>query len=163
MQTCMWCKGRFPKLDGPVHPYIESTPGCWDAYSRLLALKYQEASTFNEVNQIIADTYAVQHPGQPSPKARQSVWCHLVSLYYSFEKGALPEAARKKLTACVEQKKERPWLEPPSFEGTKTVDDVLEAKNPQQRSLAAKEWGQSVWEVWFKKYPDEITSAAINA
>jgi hypothetical protein len=67
----MWCKGDFEAIEGPVHEYMESTPGCWAAFSKVLAAEYENYRTLGDVHRLTADTYAVQHPGQPARKSTQ--------------------------------------------------------------------------------------------
>ena len=81
IERCMWCGDRHGLTEGPVHDYIESTPGCWDAYSKVLATEFAEWFELSETNRLTVDTYAVQHPGRPGRKAIQSVNGHLVSLF----------------------------------------------------------------------------------
>lgn len=69
LQQCMWCKGMFPTLNGPVHKYMESTPGCWATFGRVLAREYEDQRLFG-VHRLTVDSYAVQHPGVPN---RQSI------------------------------------------------------------------------------------------
>jgi len=39
---CPGCGGTFPLLGGPVHRYMESSPGCWAAYGVVLAREYSD-------------------------------------------------------------------------------------------------------------------------
>ena len=59
---CLGCGGEFREMDGPTHPYVLSSAGCWAAYGELLALEYEDR-TYAVVNRLSVDTYAVQHPG----------------------------------------------------------------------------------------------------
>ncbi len=66
-------------MNGPTHPYMESSPGCWHVYGEILARQFSDPG-LRDVQRFTADTYAVQHPGRPSPVAIQSVCGHLMSL-----------------------------------------------------------------------------------
>jgi hypothetical protein len=69
----------FPESDGPVHRYMESSPGCWAAFGEVLAREYSDFN-YARMHRLTVDSYAVQHPGQPSPQSIQSVALHLISL-----------------------------------------------------------------------------------
>jgi hypothetical protein len=92
MLTCIGCGGRFADLDGPVHEYMESSPGCWAAFGNVLARECEDRSLF-PVHRLSVDAYAVQHPGGSSRKAIQSVGMHLSRLCMVFERGLSPEDA----------------------------------------------------------------------
>jgi hypothetical protein len=71
---------------------------------------------------MLIDAYAVQHPGQPSPQAIQSVVVHLLTLYGVFVAGvAIDKTAwirQRALRKRREDKRDRMgWLSPPSFAG----------------------------------------------
>ena len=42
-ESCFSCGAEVPKSDGPVHKYIDSSPGCWAAFGEVLA---RECSDF---------------------------------------------------------------------------------------------------------------------
>lgn len=70
--SCMWCSGAFPEVAGPTHKYMQSTPGCWAAFGRVLAREYGDQRYF-AVHRLTVDAYAIQHPGIPSRQSIQSV------------------------------------------------------------------------------------------
>lgn len=37
MRRCVGCGASVPDVEGPVHPYMESSPGCWQWYGELNA------------------------------------------------------------------------------------------------------------------------------
>ena len=65
---CVGCGARVPKMDGPTHRYMEASPGCWHVYGQVLARDYTDPF-LRAVHRLTTDTYAVQHPGRPSPVA----------------------------------------------------------------------------------------------
>ena len=36
---CPGCRGRFPHIDGPTHPHMDSSAGCWAASGEVLAAR----------------------------------------------------------------------------------------------------------------------------
>src|SRR5437764_1070524 len=120
----MWCKGDFDAIEGPVHEYMESTPGCWSAYSKVLAVEYENYQVLHDVHRLTVDAYAAQHPGQPSRKSMQSVWGHLVAMYFYLERGLDGEKTRLQLKRFVESGPELFWLPPPDFAGSLNVGHV---------------------------------------
>lgn len=159
-EACMWCLGEFKTTEGPVHEYIQSTPGCWAAYGRLLAKEYENYEQFSNIHRLTTDTYAIQHPGQTSRKSTQSVWGHLIALYFVLIKNLDGDSARNMLKIFVESKPQLEWLAPPSFEGTLTVADVLQANSDNEHIALVQKWTDSVWNVWYTKHKEKIDSAA---
>ncbi len=158
METCPWCKGIFQKCNGPTHSYIESSPGCWQTYGMILRKEYEYYSELSDIHRLTVDTYAVQHPGSPSRKSTQSVWGHLVSLFYVLEMGLTGDAAREKLKQFIESNSDLKWLDPPDFTGTRTVADVIQETSSEKHTEAVLVWAKSVWALWKIKHKSEIYS-----
>lgn len=144
---CCGCGEDFPDSTGPTHAYMLSSPGCWDAYGRVLAREY-ENSPYAPLHRLTVDAYAVQHPGVDGPQARNSVGIHLSRLSLMFDYGWSVERANEAMLAITAKKRQYPWLAPPSACGTVTVKDVLDAQNPSDHLRAVERWAQSVWQAW---------------
>jgi hypothetical protein len=157
-ERCNWCLGEFDKIDGPTHEYIESIPGCWAVYGQILSKEYEDYPHLGNIHRLTVDTYAVQHPGQPSRKSTQSVWGHLVSLYCVLERKTNGDIAREMLKKFIESKPKLGWLKPPSFEGTFTVADVVTAKTEDEHIALVRKWAESVWKAWYSIHKEEIDS-----
>lgn len=137
---CVGCGLVSPPAQGPTHPYMLSSPGCWSLYSELLA---------HGAGPMTVDTYAVQHPGVPERRARQSVAVHLISLCAAFERDWPPERAPHLITSAIAARPAGgwPWLAPEPPIGTLTVFDVLLADAPN-RAQAVRAWAEDVWAVY---------------
>lgn len=152
---CFSCKGLVPDIDGPTHSYMLSSPGCWHVYGEILAKEYAPENYDQHVHHTTTNTYAVQHPGEPERRSIQSVNAHLLWLYVVLENGLRGEAAQGFLKEAVEDKEfqtQFSWLEPPSFDGTLTVADVIQAEGPEEHAELVQEWSASVWKVWKDKH-----------
>jgi hypothetical protein len=147
VEACMWCKGRFPVLEGPVHAYIESTPGCWAAFGRVMAREYSDPELL-DIHPLTVDAYAVQHPGQPSRKSIQSVALHLVRLCLVTEQGLADEAFKRAMLAAVSRKSEYCWLQPPSSLGELTIGDIEARADVRQHIAVVRRWAAQMWQVW---------------
>lgn len=144
---CMWCKGTFTDESGPTHAYMQSTPGCWAAYGRVLAREYQDQRYF-PVHRLTVDAYAVQHPGVPSRQSIQSVGVHLVRLCLFLEQGLTPERANAAMLAAAQHKQQYHWLEPPPSLGSLTVADVEAAAGVDEHLSLVQRWAAQMWQVW---------------
>jgi hypothetical protein len=144
---CMWCRGLFDELDGPTHEYMQSTPGCWAVFGRVLAREYQDQSFF-DVHRLTVDAYAVQHPGLESRQSIQSVGVHLVRLCLLLERGLTSMTANAAMLAAAKQKAIYCWLDPPEFLGSLTVADVDAAVGVEEHRVAVRNWAQHMWAVW---------------
>jgi len=105
-----------PDVEGAVHPYMLSVPGCWQLYGEILAKEYAEVG-YRPIHRITVDAYAVQHPGKPVRQAIQSVAVHLISLYYVLERGYDFQRAAQAMRRALQNKQVFVWLEPPVNRG----------------------------------------------
>ena len=144
-ERCIGCGAIVPRIDGPIHRYMTSAPGCWARHGELAARHLSDPGA-SRYRQLCADAYAVQHPGQPGPQATQSVGGHLVNLFAQLEVGLPVARAAEILERSIRRKGYFKWLPPPSFEGARTILFMLENLEDPQR--AAREWAISAWKAW---------------
>lgn len=134
-------------MDGPVHRYMLSSPGCWATYGQVLAREYEDRGYF-AVHRLTVDAYALQHPGSTDRQSIQSVGLHLVRLCLFLEHGLQPDHADTAMRQAAEQKHRMIWLEPPSDLGSVTAADVVLAGTVEEHTAKVKAWTQSVWDAW---------------
>ena len=139
---CMWCGAAFPDVYGPTHAYMESTPGCWAAFGRVLAREYEDRRYF-AVHRLTVDAYAVQHPGVPGRRSIQSVGVHLVRLCLFLERNLSPAMANDAMLAAAKNKAQYHWLEPPGFLGPLTVADVEAAVGVDEHVSLVRRLGRA--------------------
>lgn len=142
---CVGCGGLFPDIDGPVHRYMLSSPGCWTTYSAVVSRESSDPEQL-PLLQLCADAYAVQHPGKPSPESINSVGFHLLRLCLSLEYSLTETRANTAILAFP--KKAFVWLEPPVSFSSITVADVSLATIDSSRRRVVKEWAWSAWDTW---------------
>lgn len=143
---CSGCGLHLPTIDGPVHRYMESSPACWAKYGELLAREYENPE-YMAVHRLTVDTYAVQHPGTPSPQSIQSVAVHLISMYVVLERSM----DQKRATALIQvgaDKGSFVWLTPPALPYRINVLHPLNAENAFEHAAAVPEWAQCTWRSW---------------
>ena len=145
---CIGCKSLVPDINGPTHPYIGASPGCWAIYGEILAREYGEFGLYQDIHRLTVDSYAVQHPGIPSRKSIQSVAVHLISLYLVLEKNFKGKKATKALNDVLKHNAQFVWLEPPEHVGKITAKDVLKAKNFEEHREIVQKWANSTWDSW---------------
>jgi hypothetical protein len=145
--ACIGCGGRFEDREGPTHRYMESSPGCWAIYGEVLAREYSDPA-YGGLHRLTADTYAVQHPGTPSPQSIQSVAVHLMSLCLVLEQGTDPVRATAFLQSAVAQKGCYRWLTRPRSLGSITVKEVHRAESTEEHVKLVRAWAESAWSAW---------------
>jgi hypothetical protein len=144
---CFSCHAEVPDIEGEVHRYMLSSPGCWQLYGKLLEREYSNPE-YRVNHRITVDAYAVQHYGHSSPQAIQSVNLHLASLFLIYEKRVPVILGDRALTALARFKSELFWLDVPDDMGIITVNDVLMASDVQQHCHKVFQWGESAWNAW---------------
>lgn len=147
MTRCFSCGAPVPDMTGPTHAYIESSPGCWHVYGKVLARQFADPA-LRDVHRWTADAYAVQHPGRPSPAATQSVCAHLMSLCVVLDRQAPYSYADRVLRAAVEGRIFFWWLTPPQSLGELTVADVQAAASAEEHREKVQAWARSAWSAW---------------
>lgn len=141
-EICIGCGAAVPRIDGPIHRYMTSAPGCWERYGELLGvLAIRPALVTTRI--MCVDAYAAQHPGSPNPQAIQSVALHLVNMYGYLVRGLPPAPPR-----VVGEKGGFSWLTPPSFASARTVLDVPANGSHAEITAAAHQWVEAVWAAW---------------
>jgi hypothetical protein len=157
--TCFSCGALVPDIAGPVHKYLASAPGCWNMYGEILAKEYAVENYDPILHRITVDAYAVQHPGVPSKQTINSANFHLIRLYSIYEKDLDPAHAStimKNVSESKELHTQFKWLDPPSFDSTINVADVIQAKDLDEHKKIFMKWGQSVWNAWKEKHGNVI-------
>lgn len=150
-EICESCKGKFPKLkNGPVHPYMDSSPGCWALYGEVLSREYSERSFFEKdyIHKLTVDTYAAQHPGRESRQSINSVGYHLIRLCLILDKKISVEDTQKVMVLITQQKKNFFWLQPPKNLGEVSVINVYNAITVEKHKEIVQKWAESVWGSW---------------
>lgn len=155
MPTCPDCRATVPDLDGPTHPYMGTSAGCWALYGELLAREYGDPRWF-AAHRLTVDAYAAQHPGRIDRRASQSVTIHLIALHLTLERGSDASYVRRVLSTLVARNHHQfPWIEPPSGGlGAVTVVDVLAARTPEEHLAAVQRWARSVYDAWSPRRAD---------
>lgn len=144
---CFSCGALVENIDGPVHRYMDSSPGCWAAFGEVLEREFSDVN-YGVNHRLTVDAYALQHPGKQSPQSIQSIAIHLASLYMIFKRNMpMPEATRH-MRKLVEHKARFFWLDPPAGLGQVTVRDVLNAKDAEAHVQTVKKWAESAWSAW---------------
>lgn len=134
-----------PDGSGATHAYLGASPECWALYGELLAREYGERA-YPPLHVLTVDAYAVQHPGRPERRARQSVAVHLMRLCLVLERGADPVFAKRMMSRATGG--DYPWLEPPEPNGSITVRDPLGAEGADEHARQVERWARDVWEAW---------------
>lgn len=152
--SCIGCGANVSETADPYTWYHNAaSPGCWAVYMDLMAKEFGEYA-YPEIHRLTVDSYAVQHPGDPTPQTIQSVNVHLAGLYLYLEKGVENRFISKVMSRMVDRfKGEFSWLEPPSNRGDVTVLDVVAVQNFQEHEEVVLKWVRSAWGAWREFHP----------
>src|SRR4051812_1452344 len=109
---CPGCGVVLPEYDGPVHPYIGSTPACWALYGELLAHEYAELG-YPQCHRVSVAPSPAQPPGKRGGRTIQSVATPLPGLYLVLERGLDGPAATAMKNRVLATEPDFKWLPPP--------------------------------------------------
>jgi hypothetical protein len=145
-ERCMGCGGEFVAQDGPVHRYMKSTAACWAAFGRVLAVEYSTPSLL-PIHRLSVDAYAVQHPGDGSRQAIQSVGLHLCRLSLQLERQLDPAQANRFMLRAGAHKALLPKFQPP-LAFTMTVAEVATRAGSEAHEQTVRAWAAAAWQSW---------------
>ncbi len=149
---CVGCGGLVPDVDGPIHRYMTAAPGCWAAYTELMAGGLPPIAESG----LAVDAYAVTHPGVAGPQSTPSVWIHLVTLCCTLERGWSIDQAMFLRRLGADGFRGWPWLEPPKRMAEVSAVDVLAAvRAGRGESLEdlVRQWVTGAWSAWAPHHP----------
>lgn len=146
--NCFSCKAIVPDIAGEVHKYMDSSPGCWYLFGKILEKEFSDPS-YKINSRLTTDAYAIQHYGQASvTQAVKSVNHHLISLTFYFDYKMTVKQSDSAFKSLARFKDNFKWMEPPENIGIITVVDVLKAKKSQEHLKLVEEWAYESWMVW---------------
>lgn len=141
--ACPGCGALFTPEDGPIHRYMISSPACWAAFGRIMAAEYSDPALM-PVHRLSVDAFAVQHPGDGSRQATQSVGLHLARLHVQLERGLTPDQAHAFMLRAAENKVSLPALPTPELFNLTTAD-VGPLAGTSRHIEAVQAWAESAW------------------
>lgn len=146
LEACLGCGALLEPIDGPVHAYMLSSPACWAAFNAVTAREYASPDLM-AVHRLTVDAWAVQHPGDGSRRAIQSVGLHLARLMVQFENGLVGRAANDAMLRFATAKSSLPEL--PARHGySVTVADVVDSIEPAAHKAGVRRWAEQTWNDW---------------
>lgn len=146
ISVCPGCGSRLAAVDGPIHAYMTSTPACWAAFNTVMAREYSDPDLMT-VHRLSVDAWAVQHPGDGSRRAIQSVGLHLARLMVQIDQGLEGRAANTAMLGFAARKVTLPEL-PARERYAVTVAEVAGAVKPQDHRAAVRRWAEATWADW---------------
>ena len=146
VEVCQGCGSRLERIDGPLHAYMLSSPTCWAAFNEVAVREYSNVQLL-DVHRLSVDAWAVQHPGDGSRRAIQSVGLHLARLMVQLEQGLHDKAANNAMLGFATRKATLPEL-PPRKAYRVTVADVLGSVDPETHRRAILHWAEATWQDW---------------
>lgn len=147
LETCIGCGSITEAIEGPVHEYMLSSPGCFAAFNSLLAAEYS-SEALQSVNRLTVDAFAVQHPGMADDRrAVQSVGLHLARLSVQLESPRPPSETNAVMLDFAEHKATLVRLEPPKRFSI-TAPDVAPFAATPSHPAEVRQWATETWRDW---------------
>lgn len=145
---CPGCGGAFPDVEGPVHAYVPSSPGCWKTFGEVQADEMQRFR-YPPTHGLVVDAYMAQHPGDGRDRRdRQSVFVHLIGLCAALELHAPHSHLRAVFRRVLQPRADYPLLSRSQGPGGLTVLHIVGATDPADYERRAREWAATVWQSW---------------
>jgi hypothetical protein len=146
--ACPQCGARTPDIDGPTHPYMVSSPGCWRAFAELQA---DELTRFGypPAHGRAVDAYSATHGGDGSQRRdRQSVCLHLMAICLLLEADPGPDARIRFLRERTATKVDWPTLRRPPGIPSLNLQHAAAAVGVEDYSTRVDQWAHAVWDFW---------------
>ena len=153
LSACPRCGAMTPDIDGPTHPYMVSSPGCWRAFA---ALQSDELTRFGypPVHGLAVDAYAATHGGDASQRRdRQSVCLHLMAICLLLETDRGPAARMTLLREMTATKVDWPTLRRPPGTPSLNLQHAAAAVDVEDYSTRVDQWARAVWDFWTPEHP----------
>lgn len=74
-KACPQCRAVVPDIDGPVHAYVPTSPGCWITFGQPQADEMQRFR-YPPAHRHVVDAYMAQHPGDRTDRRDRQSWPH---------------------------------------------------------------------------------------
>ena len=139
-------------LDAPVHAYVPSSAGCWNAFVQMQADEMQRFRN-PPARGLVVDAYMAQHPGDGTDRRdRQSVFIHLIGLCAGLEDGTPHHQLRHLFRRVLDRHPDFPALTRRQGPGPLTVLHIVGASDLTDHERRAREWATAVWESWSSEH-----------
>lgn len=145
-EACPGCGAVFDAEEGPTHRYMTSSPACWRRFGKVLAAEYS-SDDLTPTHRLSVDTYAVQHPGDGSRQAIQSVGLHLARLMVQLDAPMPPRETNDVMLRLGPRKATLQQLERPE-RFSMTIADVAPHAGSDTHAETVQAWAQSAWNDW---------------
>lgn len=148
LASCPSCGALCLGADGPTHPYMVASAGCWAAFG---ALQADEMARFGypPVHGLIVDAYAASHGGDGTERRdRQSVCIHLIALCAVIDGAQTPGARVALLQRLTRRKVDWPVLNRPPEVPALSHTHAAGAAGIDDYTQRAREWAGAVWSFW---------------
>ena len=180
LEPCPGCGASFPPSDGAAHPYIGASPGCWALFAPLGAGEQPDPALLAAarvpdgpapavpemppglvppaaaaLRALVTDAYAVQHHGDDSPQAVQSVAVHLLTLHGVLGEGHPVSSAHWLRVRPLRERGVFRKLEPPPV-GTMLTLRHCWPGGGVERPAGFADYVRSVYGAWSAKHAGTI-------
>jgi hypothetical protein len=154
-RICPGCGVSFDRTPWALDRDLRASPECWHAAGMVAAFT-RDHPGLAVLDQLVRDTYAAQHAGDPTPPIE--VTSSLIGLHLALDRG-LDGPGVSAIQRRIGQP--QPWW--PSFPAPGrpapvTIVDVLregaDAGSVQGHVAALERWAQAVWQLWTPHHPD---------
>lgn len=152
LASCPSCGALCSDIDGPTHPYMVASAGCWAAFG---ALQADEAARFGypSVHALIVDAYAASHGGDGSARRdRQSVCIHLIALCAVIDCAETPRGRVVLLQRLTRRKVEWPALNRPAGVPGLSHTHATGAAAIADYTKRGREWAGAIWSFWYPEH-----------
>ena len=145
--TCPGCRVRLPESPGSHYDGgFNASKECWDVFTQVIAVEFENAVLFGRVHQLTVDGYAAQHPG--GQHRDKSIDVHLCGLHLALERGIPPTEVPAHLQRLAGTVREWPHWTPPDDLSKITVRDVALAGSVEEHATLVLRWTEFVWSAW---------------
>jgi hypothetical protein len=158
MTACPGCRVLLPGPGDPWHPRSTASEACHALYGEALGYEHLHLARVGRWHQLLVDTYAAQHAGDPTTRIATAF--ALIGLYLTLEHGWSGIEVRDAHQLLAGRYRDWPGFEAPRAPASITVQDLVLTGSPDEYVEVLHRWAQAVWASWEDQH--DRVAALIN-
>jgi len=146
MTACPGCGILLPGSGEPWHPRSTASEACHALYGEALGYEHLYLVEIGRWHQLLVDTYAAQHAGEPTAPIATAF--ALIGLYLTLELDRNGIEVREAHQLLASRYRDWPRFPTPRARAAMTVQDLVLTGSSGEFVEVLHQWARAVWTSW---------------